>query len=171
MNKICSKCGKEKDIEEFSWKNKAKGIRRGTCKSCRSEYDKQWYKDNPNKRREYIKQWRRDNPGKCKEYNRQYREDNPIDRLRSVWGEMNQRCSNPNNKAYKYYGGKGIRICVIWRKYSAFKDWAMNNGYEEHLTIERINVDGDYCPENCTWIPRGDQNKNKRRRKNVREEK
>lgn len=81
-------------------------------------------------------------------------------RLYSIWTGMKGRCYNDNNKAYKNYGSRGIKICDEWQIFEPFYDWAMKNGYTDSLTIERKNVNGDYCPENCCWIPLSDQMKN-----------
>ena len=90
----------------------------------------------------------------------------PIDttpRLRKIWNNMKYRCSSPIDRKYEYYGGKGIRVCQEWGKsYQAFKDWALANGYADDLTIDRINPDGDYCPENCRWIS-ADENRKHRK--------
>lgn len=77
---------------------------------------------------------------------------------------MIDRCYNPKNTAYKYYGERGIEICDEWlNDHSKFCEWAIKNGYEDGLSIERIDVNGNYCPENCKWIPLSEQCKNKRR--------
>lgn len=82
------------------------------------------------------------------------------ERLYHIWCCMRQRCLNPNNKRYINYGGRGVTICKDWDNYAVFRDWALNNGYEDGLTIERINVDGNYEPLNCTWITNAKQQTN-----------
>jgi len=85
-------------------------------------------------------------------------------RIYRIWKGMRERCFNPNRKPYKNYGGRGISVCEEWNSYLVFKDWAINHGYSDYLSIERIDVNGNYCPENCTWIPLEDQSKNRRKR-------
>ena len=85
-------------------------------------------------------------------------------RLYRIMHDMKQRCLNPNNKHYKHYGGRGIKIYDLWLEdFDAFYDWAINNGYNDNLTIERIDVNGNYEPNNCKWIVINDQLKNTRR--------
>lgn len=80
-----------------------------------------------------------------------------------VWSTMKQRCNNPNDKNYHNYGGRGIKVCNEWLKdFSNFYNWAISNGYQEGLSIERKDVNGDYCPENCCWITMKEQQSNKR---------
>lgn len=103
-------------------------------------------------------------------------------RLHNIWRTMKQRCYNPNRDCYKRYGGRGITVCDEWKNSShAFYDWALSNGYRDDLTLDRINNDGNYCPDNCRWATRKVQAQNKdwetikkkayesRRRKNVAE--
>lgn len=91
-------------------------------------------------------------------------------RLHTVWKGMNQRCSNPNHKGYKYYGGRGISVCEVWKNsFEAFYEWALLNGYNPcakrgECTLDRIDVSGDYCPENCRWTTNAEQQRNKRKR-------
>lgn len=84
-------------------------------------------------------------------------------RLYYVWIEMKQRCSNPNNKRYVDYGGRGIRVCEEWKDFAVFQKWALENGYQEGLSIDRINNDENYEPQNCRWANRKTQCRNQRK--------
>ena len=80
-----------------------------------------------------------------------------------TWCNMRHRCKNQNRPDYKYYGGRGVRVCDEWDcSFENFYSWAINNGYKEGLTIDRIDVDGNYEPSNCRWVTRYTQMNNTR---------
>lgn len=84
-------------------------------------------------------------------------------RLYRIFNHMKARCYNEHYKRYYDYGGRGITVCDEWRNdFMTFYNWAMNSGYNEHLTIDRINNDGNYEPSNCRWSDRKTQQRNKR---------
>ena len=88
-------------------------------------------------------------------------------RLYNIWDKMKMRVYNPQYKRYSDYGGRGITICDEWKNdFMSFHDWAMSNGYSDELSIDRIDNDGNYCPENCRWTTRIIQNRNQRIKKN-----
>ena len=93
------------------------------------------------------------------------------DKLSNVYYKMKERCCNTNSKSYKNYGARGITICEEWlSSKNAFKEWAFNNGYEENfqkngrnlLTLDRIDNDKGYCPENCRWVTQKEQQNNRK---------
>ena len=84
-------------------------------------------------------------------------------RLYSIWSKLKDRTLNPKNKQYNDYGGRGITICDEWKNdFMSFHDWAMENGYSDELSIDRIDNNGGYYPENCRWTTSIIQNRNKR---------
>lgn len=125
-------CGKEVPVRAVS-------LRRGKTRSCGCL------------RRDEMRRKATTIDGKCGE------------KLHGVWNMMKQRCLNRNCKDFKYYGLRGIRVCDEWIKdYLTFRAWALSNGYEEGLTIDRIDPDGNYEPSNCRWITIQAQQKNRR---------
>ena len=84
-------------------------------------------------------------------------------RLYNSWKHMKERCNNPSCRDYRHWGGRGITVCEAWNSdFLAFKEWALANGYEEGLTIDRVNNDGNYEPSNCRWATKKEQSNNKR---------
>jgi hypothetical protein len=83
-------------------------------------------------------------------------------RLYETYNKMKDRCSKPKTTGFNNYGGRGISVCEAWEQFDAFHIWAIKSGYNDNLTIERIDVNGNYCPENCCWITKAAQQRNKR---------
>ncbi|MBQ0014774.1 MAG: hypothetical protein KBS82_05580 [Oscillospiraceae bacterium] len=83
-------------------------------------------------------------------------------RLYQIWAGMRKRCFNPNSSNYANYGGRGISICDQWSDFEVFESWANQNDYSDSKSIDRINVDGNYCPENCRWVDSVAQANNRR---------
>lgn len=73
-------------------------------------------------------------------------------RIFRIWKNMKRRCNDPTDEQYRRYGGRGIKVCDEWHKdFMKFYNWSMENGYSDKLSIDRINNDKGYCPENCRW--------------------
>lgn len=100
-----------------------------------------------------------------KEVNTRHGDSNS--KLHKTWVNMRYRCYNPNCKSYGNYGGRGITICEEWETYENFRDWSLANGFAEHLSIDRIDVDGNYEPSNCRWVSDKTQQNNKRTNRNL----
>ena len=130
-------CGNEKIVSKVSLKN-------GSSKSCgcyNSEVAKQ----------------------SIKKLHETHRDEYPrIERIDRIWRKMRNRCRCPQNSEFKNYGGRGIEICSEWDNFYEFQEWALNTGYESTLTLDRIDVNGDYSPKNCRWVSIKRQERNKR---------
>lgn len=88
--------------------------------------------------------------------------------LYPIWGEIIQRTKNKKNRDYKNYGGRGIKVCKEWEEnFKSFYEWSIKNGYKKGLSIDRINVNGDYCPENCRWATPKEQGRNTRKNQKI----
>lgn len=85
-------------------------------------------------------------------------------RLHTIWCHMKTRCKCKTSIAYRYYGGRGVKVCEEWIEcFESFRDWAIKNGYSDTLEIDRIDTNGDYCPSNCRWATKSQQMQNRRK--------
>lgn len=122
------------------------------------EYCREYYRKNRDKFR-----LARSQPGyrqRQADQSRKRRRENP---LIVIYRAMLARCYYPSHKDYYYYGGRGIEVCHEWRKsFASFRQWCQANGYRKGICIDRRDVDGDYCPENCRFIDRRESSRNRR---------
>lgn len=88
-------------------------------------------------------------------------------RLYKIWQGMLKRCNNEKSAMYKHYGKRGIKVCDEWCGFEKFRDWAIHNGYSESLTLDRIDNDGGYSPDNCRWVDMKTQERNTSRNRYI----
>jgi len=120
--------------------------------NCKCDCGKEWLVSGHNLRAGNIQSCgclRNENTGK-----RFLKKGLSTTRLYNIWRGMRKRCNNPNEKSYKFYGAKGIKVCEEWNDFEIFYEWAMNSGYTDNLTIDRKDNKKNYCPENCQWLTR-----------------
>lgn len=86
-------------------------------------------------------------------------------RLYNIWSNMLARCERDTHPQFSDYGGRGIHVCDDWKEFQKFHEWSIVNGYKDGLSIDRINNDSGYCPENCRWATALQQSRNKRPRR------
>ena len=115
--------------------------------------------------KQYGKHYRKTHKAHVAKRNARWKANHP---LYSVRHDMKQRCYNPNAQKYKRYGERGIKICDEWlSSFKAFENWCLDNGWQKGLTIDRIDNDGDYCPDNCQFITRSENSKRKSEGKEI----
>lgn len=122
---------------------------------CRCDCGNEWIIQSSNL-------WRIKQCKSCSNKNRPIKHGDSRKRLNNIYLGMRNRCENPGNSSYEHYGKRGIRVAEEWKDYETFKTWALNNGYDDSKSIERIDVNKDYTPDNCAWIDLKNQCFNKR---------
>lgn len=132
---------------------------------CKCDCGKTFYETRSNLLSGNVKSCGCEKTKRISQMNRTHGESHKT-RLYRIWLNMKNRCSNPKYRQYDSYGGRGISVCKEWSEdFTAFRDWALKNGYKDDLTVDRINNDEGYKPENCRWATMKEQCANRRKRR------
>jgi hypothetical protein len=154
--RVCSKCQIEKPENEFYKRaDRPCGVR-ADCKECTKKRlytgKKNWSEARVLHEKKYQADYNRSNADEINKYSRAYRAKLNSEGPFFTWSSMQSRCNNSYSTSYKYYGARGVKVCEEWCDYNNFKSWALENGWQRGLSIDRINNDGNYEPSNCQWL-------------------
>lgn len=161
--KSCSKCGESKPLDDFPKDKRRRDGRGSDCRSCHGQRVKRWNRANRAANNAYRAEWARadraENPEKAAAYRQRFFEAKGP--TYQSWCAMINRCFQPSQPSYQYYGARGITVCERWRSYENFL--ADMGERPEGMTLDRIDNDLGYEPSNCRWATATEQSRNQRR--------
>jgi hypothetical protein len=143
--KKCGKCRHDLDEERFQKATRSKDGLQPWCRECRAAHKKV---------KDPQMTITRTRDGKVQIYERGPNHGLSKTPLYKVWKGMRTRCNDSSAQNYRFYGGRGITVCVEWEKFLPFNAWATTHGYEEGMQLDRIDNEQGYCPANCKWVTR-----------------